>query len=501
MYPLAAKQRAYFKGGFVLFVVLALLVLVFFLYQKAQDTPLNKAVKDIKAGKAARALPVLEELNRNNPDDPSLLPWLAQGYLSCDRIAEGRTALDTALHLRLPAYKLAPMILAFSEYYQRKNDFEEASKLFAMSASAGADTASDNELAFARAQLYIKWAHAEAVKGDLNAAVNRLETVLRLEPHLSQSTRQLINRRLGEYFRELAANAELKEQKDDTAIELLKKSLLAVDDPVTRMDLAAIYVRQKNWHRASENYHQVVAMDPNNLEARHRLVELYVMGKDYAKARDTLLELVAQEGSVENFQLLAALQLKLNNKAGAVRALEDACAMREGDLKLLGKLKDVLLSWGRELGAQGKVDEAASVKGHAERVSDMIALIAKEQGKKETAELSAGSSGPRVALLSSRIWLARGSLTPEGEVNIKNVSANPATDLSLSVVFYDKTTRRSCGSVSLPVATAGSPAMLPGAERTLYFSCPTTVAPDHQLTVLISWHGHVLKELPVVKHR
>ncbi|MBX9772274.1 MAG: tetratricopeptide repeat protein [Candidatus Obscuribacterales bacterium] len=500
MYPLAANQKAYFKGGFVLLLVVALAIL-FFAYQKAQDTPLNKAVKDIRAGKAARALPVLEELSRNNPDDPSLLPWLAQGYLSCDRIAEGRTALDTALHLRLPAYKLSPMILAFSEYYQRKNDYLEASKLFELLGQAGQDTQSDNELAQARGQLYINWAHAEAAKGDLKSAIEKLETVLRLETHLTEPAKALINRRLGEYFRELAANAELKEQNDATAIELLNKSLSYHDDPVTRMDLAAIYIRQKKWNLAVENYHQVVAIDPNNLEARHRLVELYVMRKEYEKARDTLVELTTQEGSVENFQLLAALQLKLNNKAGAVRALEDACAMREGDLTLLAKLKDVLLSWSRELAVQGKVDEAASVKGHAERVADMIALVMKAQGKKEASQILSDPAGPKIALLSSRIWLARGSLTPEGEVNIKNVSANPATDLSLNVVFYDKTVRRSCGSVSLPVATADSPALPSGAERTLYFSCPTTVAPDHQLAVLISWRGHVLKELPVVKHR
>jgi len=479
--------------------VVVLVALLFFVYQKAQDTPLNKAVKDIKAGKAARALPVLEELARNNPDDPSLLPWLAQGYLSCDRIAEGRTALDTALHLHLPTYKLAPMILAFSEYYQRRNDYEEASKLFDLLDKAQTDTTSDHELTAARGQLYINWAHAEAVKGNLENAVSRLEAVAILEPHLNEQTKALISRRLGEYYRELAANAELKQQSGK-AIELLMKSLAASDDPVTRMDLAQIYVREKKWHLALESYHHVVAIDPNNLEARHRLVELYVMDKDYEKARDALLELVTQEGSVENFQLLAALQLKLNNKAGAVRALEDACAMREGDLKLLSKLKEVLLSWGMELLGQGKVDEAASVKGHAARVGDMIAMVTKALGKKDEAQLLTDPQGPKIALVSSRIWLARGSLTPEGEVNIKNVSANPATDLSLNVVFYDKTTRRSCGSVTLPVATANSLAMPSGAERTLYFSCPTTVYPDHQLAVLISWHGHVLKELPVVKH-
>jgi hypothetical protein len=49
------------------------------------------------------------------------------------------------------------------------------------------------------------------------------------------------------------------------------------------------------------------------------------------------------------------------------------------------------------------------------------------------------------------------------------------------------------------VANGASPPFAPGAERTLYFSCPNIVRDDHQLAVIILWKGKFLKEFPVVK--
>jgi len=106
---------------------------------------------------------------------------------------------------------------------------------------------------------------------------------------------------------------------------------------------------------------------------------------------------------------------------------------------------------------------------------------------------------PPIVLNSSRIWLARGSLTPEGEIQIKNITGRPVNDLNLTVVFYDHTTKTRNGTVTLPVATPTSPAFEANAARSLYFSCPNIVKSDHQLAVLILWKGRFLRELPVVK--
>lgn len=106
---------------------------------------------------------------------------------------------------------------------------------------------------------------------------------------------------------------------------------------------------------------------------------------------------------------------------------------------------------------------------------------------------------PPVALSSSRIWLAKGSLTPEGEIKIRNISGKPVADLALQAVFFDNTTRRQCGTVSLPVATPQSQPFPEDASRSLYFSCPNIVKPEHQLAVIIFWRGRFLKEFPVSK--
>ncbi len=81
-------------------------------------------------GEAAAALPILEQLSHQQPDNPGVLPWLAQCYLRTDRIAEGRTALDTALRLKLPGATLAPVVLAYANYYESKADYAEAERLY-----------------------------------------------------------------------------------------------------------------------------------------------------------------------------------------------------------------------------------------------------------------------------------------------------------------------------------------------------------------------------------
>src|SRR5262249_18339746 len=214
--------------------------------------------------------------------------------------------------------------------------------------------------------------------------------------------------------------------------------------------------------------------------------------------------------------------LKLKNPAGAVRALEDATNLRPKDPLLLAELEKVLLDWSVLLGKQGKSQESMSVKGHADRVAEMLTMLGwkkedekvkPDEGEKPaeqtTAEVAAAPAElppldpkvPPVALYSAHIWLAKGSLTPEGEIRIKNVVGRPVSDLSLTAVFYDNTKRARNGAIVLPVASPTSVPFPANGMRTLYFSCPNIVKPDHQLAVIIFWKGRLLKELPVVKQR
>jgi hypothetical protein len=145
-----------------------------------------------------------------------------------------------------------------------------------------------------------------------------------------------------------------------------------------------------------------------------------------------------------------------------------------------------------------------SVKGHAERVEEELAAMVKDEKKDDetvdTPKPAVWNPGsPPVAVLASHNWLSAGSLTPEGEIKIKNISNQPVTELTLTAVFFDHTKRQSNGSVTLPVATPNSAPFAPGMERPLYYSCPNIVREDHQLGVMILWKGKLLREFPVVK--
>lgn len=513
-YPLATKPGFNHKHAFgILMVLLAVLAAVYW-FTRPVETPLTRAQALIRAGKAAAALPLLEQFSVQHPDNSAVFPWLAQGYLNCERLGEGRTALDTALRLKLSGETVVPVVLDYANFYESKGDFEEAEGLF-NSAQAALPA---QDLMEGRAKLYLAWADTDSKAGRQEDAVKHLAPALELAPQLSEPLKSMVPHKLAETFRELAAIAETKKKNDKEAIELLKRSLDASDEPVTRMTLANIYSRQGLVDQAIDCYKKVKDGDPNNLESRHRLVDLLLQKKDFVAAQEALLELTDKERSVENYQLLASVDEKLNNQAGAVKALEDARKLRPKDLILLKDLERILLNWGALLAKQGRVQESISARGHAARITEMIALLDKKEEKKEDeekseqADMTVAAEGkspapkwdprvPPIALTSSKIWLAKGSLTPEGEIAIKNICGSPVNDLSLTAVFYDNTRKTRNGSITVPVCGPSSPPFQQGTTRSLYFSCPNTVKADHQLAVIIFWRGRLLKELPVVKQR
>jgi hypothetical protein len=131
-------------------VLLALAVWGYFLI-KDRETPLDGAIKLVRANKAASAVPALEELARETPVAPNVYAWLAQAYLATDRIAEGRTALDTAFRLRASSDVCAPVVDRFSIYYQNVGQFAEAQGLYTSALKVLPLTA----LALGQAQMYL----------------------------------------------------------------------------------------------------------------------------------------------------------------------------------------------------------------------------------------------------------------------------------------------------------------------------------------------------------
>jgi tetratricopeptide (TPR) repeat protein len=494
------------KWRWIVFVLLgASVVALAIFFGRPEKTQFEQAVELIKSGKSAFAVPILEKLSRERPDDPNIYPYLAQGYLTTDRPAEGRLALDTALRLRIAGRQLAPVVSAYASYYTTKGHFEEAEKLF----NSAASVMSSHDGADERARLYLAWAEEDLRKTDLSAAVAHLKEANSHAEAVSEPLRSLIPHRLSDCYRQLAALAEVKEKDIKKAAELLETALKVSDEPVTRMSLALIYTQLGNIDGAIANYDHVSKADPNNLEARHRLISLLCDKNDFQAAQSALIELCDKERSVENYALLANIDLKLQNFPGAVRALEDALDLGDKP-ELLKQLEATLLDWSQRLAKEGKREESASIKVRAERVAEQLSLlIGKPDDKSDKANEDENSLAskpdeyfervPPIALSSSRIWLARGSFTPEGEIRIRNISGRPVKDLALKVVFFDNSSKRASGSVNLPVATPDSPPLEKGGSRTLYFSCPSIVKAEHRLAVVIYWRGRLLKEYPVVK--
>ena len=487
----------------VLVIILIIGLAAYFTYEftRPKATPLDQAVKLVKQGKAAFAIPMLEKLTREEPDNAGVYPWLAQGYLVTERYAEGRTALDTALRLKLPPDQIAPVVQSYAEYYQRRGDFDEAEKLYRSATTVTPPHYFDN----GRAQLYLAWAETDIGNADLNEAIHHLQLADSLSSGLDKAVKSKIPHKLADCYRRQAAVAEMEAKDDAEAILLLEKSLAVCDEPLTRIALASIYARTGKSKKAIENYDFVAEQDPNNLEVRHHLIDLLLEAKDFQKAQEALTELTDREKSLENYELLADINLKIGNYAGAVRALEEATALRPS-VPLLEKLRSSLLAWSGVLASEKKTQESTSVKGHADRVSEQLALLKKELGVEEVTEeeIEKKDWDPAkcpIAILFSRNWLVAGSLTPEGKMKIKNISGAPVKDLYLTAVFYDNTSRKRYGEVNLPVATENSPPFEPGAERWLYFSCPYTVRGEHQLAVIILWKGKFLREFPVVKRQ
>lgn len=486
------------KAVIVILVVIVSGVLIGVML-RPPPTDLDVAINLIKTNRHAAALPLLETIARKEPDNDEVSAWLAQCYLRTDRIAEGRTALDTAIRYKLSSAVLVPVVLSYADYYENKNDFAEAEKLFASAASV----CPEQDLRAGRASLYMRWSEFDATRDDTEAALKHLEQAYQLMPD-EDPVKATVPHKISEYFRRLAAVAETEENDDQKALRLLEASLKWNDEPATRMALGSIYFRRGDQEKAIQNYHSVTEQDENNLEARHRLIDLYMARNDYANAQQALLELTERERSVENYDTLATLSMKIGNYPAAVRALEDAIVLRPKDVPLLTRLHNVLVDWSTMLAQKGNSEQSISVKGHAERVAELLKELHQLDkpipvaDKGGTPALPPGA--PPVSLVASRIWLAKGSYTPEGELRLKNISGKPVNELALSFVIYDNTSRKRTGSVTVTAASESHP-MQPDAIQSVYFTSPTTVKSDHQLAVIIFWKGRLLKELPVVKER
>ena len=373
-----AKQTTASHFRFTSFILMqlaiAVIAMILVRHYWFQQTPYQKAVSLIRAGKAASALPILEQLSLQHPENANLFPWLAKAYLSCERIAEGRIALDTALRMELPASDVIDVVKSYANFYEQRGDFEEAEKLL-QSASSVCPPQLLNEN---RAKLYLDWAEDNLDENSVAQAVIHLEQASKIDNFVQEPLHSAVLHRLAETYKRLAALSEAANDYEQAA-HLLEKGLSVVDQSSTRMALALVYTHLNKLDQAIANYQIVADTDQDNLEARHHLIDLLIQTNNLSKAQEALVELTDKEKSIENYQQLVDVCLKLKNYAGAVHALEDACDLGAKP-ELLRQLLTVLDNWQTMLTKEHKLEEAASVKGHAERVSEQLSQLLLESG-------------------------------------------------------------------------------------------------------------------------
>ncbi len=486
------------KKYYAYILALALLITVCFISYRVINSPknpLDMASVYLNQGKAALAIDILEKLAKNNPQNFNLLPYLALSYLRCDRLAEARTALDTALKLDLDTPFLTKVILEFARYYELKHDFNEAENLLL---DASIDDES-KELDSQKGLLYYNWAQNDLLQNNYDLAIKHLNEASQYKASLANNIKQNINVKLAYCYRNLGLICQIKENNINKAIDFFERSLSYNNDPLSHYDLANLYLQIKNINKAQENYRIVVKDDPNNLAALQKLIDLLVDQKDYKLAKENLVKLLEKEKCVENYLKLAKINLALDNYPGAVKAYEDAVSLKPR-LDILIKLHEVLLDWANQLQAHHNSRQANSVKGHALRINDEIAKLTKEEEKKlESSAANLTQANVPINIVSSKIWLAKGSLTPEAEIKIQNTSSFDILDINLQAYFYDNTLKKNYGCVSLPIVNYQSMKFLKGSYKTLYFSCPNTINPDNKVSVIIFWKNHLLKEFPINK--
>lgn len=390
MYPFAAKPKQKIvtflaKGLFVALVAFALFAYISFLL-RPQFSQFDQAKNLIRAGKAARAVPILEDLARKKPQDTMVLPWLARGYLSCDRIVEGRLTLDKAIALKVPPDEITQAVLAYSSFYQGNGDFTRAESLL----DWAKPYCLSGDVQLAKAKLYLDWANQCEQVGNTEEAIEKLELAHNLIPQITsdksivdpQSYATAISRRLSETLQRQAALFETRKKSNLQAIACLKKSLSLSDQPSIRLQLADLYKQNGQRQEAISHLRHVIKSDANNLSAKHALIEILVETKNLPGAKGALQELIRNEVSADNYLALARIETRLGNYSQAVSALEEANTLRQNDLVLLKNLESVLIKWADAIAARGNLKECVAIKARAAKVQTQVADIESGMAKK-----------------------------------------------------------------------------------------------------------------------
>jgi tetratricopeptide (TPR) repeat protein len=158
----------------------------------------------------------------------------------------------------------------------------------------------------------------------------------------------------------------------DTALEIYERALGVADQGGMSTDrlvgvlhrVADLHMQRVHWREATSTYQQVVALSPDDEQARIRLVELrYKLGQDKAALED-VDALIIRQGSRNEFRRVIAM-------------LKDLMASNPQDIALRSRLSGIYLELGMKREAVAELDTLGELQLEAGRKKDAVQTLQK----------------------------------------------------------------------------------------------------------------------------
>jgi tetratricopeptide (TPR) repeat protein len=156
----------------------------------------------------------------------------------------------------------------------------------------------------------------------------------------------------------------------DTALEIYERALGVADQAEVSTDrlvdilhrVADLHMQRVHWREATTTYEQIVALSPEDEQARIHLVELrYKLGQDKAALKD-VDALIVRQGSRNEFERVIAM-------------LKDLMALNPQDIALRSRLSGIYLELGMKREAVAELDTLGELQLETGRKKDAVQTL------------------------------------------------------------------------------------------------------------------------------
>lgn len=162
--------------------------------------------------------------------------------------------------------------------------------------------------------------------------------------------------------------------KKDSPTSSLKLSKDRTDNERVEflVEVAQAYTKEENFDAAIDAYERILLIDPNHLQSRYIITQLYIRAKQYTKAKDLLLILAAE--FPEDFKLLNNLAWlyataddpAIRNGKKAVKVAQEALTIAPNDHHVWSTLSEAYYISGDYEKAYRAIRHMASLAARSE---------------------------------------------------------------------------------------------------------------------------------------